>query len=382
MKRSIFYLLILFLLGFSESTRGQSKWVTKSSTGFTPRAWLTSSTVKGKIYAIGGFDGHILSLVEAYDPLTDTWSTPDVHGKPSVLSNHTACVYNDLIYINGDPGLQIFDPEGGDWSKPKTTGYDPSANDLASCLLDGKIYVLGASAIYAFDPATNSWSNPSPGGSYSARNHASAQTLNGKIYLTGGEIGTTYFTQVDIYDPSTNTCIEGPPLPAARSQHGSCVLGGRLFVMGGVEKSGNTVDMFDPSTNTWTVIATIGNFTKRGGPGADTSGGRCYVMGGYYGAHLNTNEAFIPPSVSGVNTQAGSSLMIYPTVINRDVCLRNLNLRTSKITVTTVLGRTVLTLEHPNTSEVVLDLVPLTSGTYFVSIVSPTETIVRKIIKE
>src|SRR4051812_43476519 len=99
-RLSIF--LVIVVVG---SARSQGTWITKSSVGFTAREWATCSNVHGKIYAIGGFDGHdILSTVEVYDPLTDSWAQPKTIGNPIGVIEHTSCVINDRIYVMGSPG--------------------------------------------------------------------------------------------------------------------------------------------------------------------------------------------------------------------------------------------------------------------------------------
>jgi N-acetylneuraminic acid mutarotase len=52
-------------------------WALKASTIPTPRYFFTSSSVNGKVYAIGGnlYDGSVLAVNEEYNPVTDTWTT-------------------------------------------------------------------------------------------------------------------------------------------------------------------------------------------------------------------------------------------------------------------------------------------------------------------
>jgi hypothetical protein len=72
----------------------------------TPRWGLSTSTVNGKIYAVGGTpngrDG--LRNVEVYDPVTDTWTkAPDM---PTPRGNLSASTVNGKVYaIGGSQGL-------------------------------------------------------------------------------------------------------------------------------------------------------------------------------------------------------------------------------------------------------------------------------------
>ena len=53
---------------------GSDSWTTVSSMP-TPRDGHAVAAVDGMIYAIGGYDGSYLSVVERYDPGSDSWTT-------------------------------------------------------------------------------------------------------------------------------------------------------------------------------------------------------------------------------------------------------------------------------------------------------------------
>lgn len=91
---------------FSLSPAAEDSWKTKADM-LTTRAFLATSAVNGKIYAIGGTrdEKTALSTVEEYDPATDTWtkktdvptargalSTSVVDGKIHAIGGLTASV--------------------------------------------------------------------------------------------------------------------------------------------------------------------------------------------------------------------------------------------------------------------------------------------------
>lgn len=49
-------------------------WATKSPMP-TARYGAAAAVVNGIIYVIGGYNGNYLATVEAYNPMSDTWST-------------------------------------------------------------------------------------------------------------------------------------------------------------------------------------------------------------------------------------------------------------------------------------------------------------------
>jgi hypothetical protein len=67
-----------------------------------PTARFTSTSgcvVHGKIYAVAGASGYdALSMVEVYDPMTDTWTSETSLPTPRVTS---VCAVNSKIYAIG-----------------------------------------------------------------------------------------------------------------------------------------------------------------------------------------------------------------------------------------------------------------------------------------
>ena len=99
----------------------------------TPRNHAAIGAVNGKIYVIGGRVGAAFiglasdtSLVEVYDPATDTWGVPGAR-MPTTRSALAYGVYNNKIYVAGgefqDPTQQTvfrtfeeYDPASNAWS--------------------------------------------------------------------------------------------------------------------------------------------------------------------------------------------------------------------------------------------------------------------------
>ena len=75
------------------------KWTEKTSMP-TARAYLSTSVVNRKIYAIGGYDGQrVFSTVEEYDPATDTWTKKA--SMPTARGGLSTSVVNGKIYAIG-----------------------------------------------------------------------------------------------------------------------------------------------------------------------------------------------------------------------------------------------------------------------------------------
>jgi N-acetylneuraminic acid mutarotase len=131
----------------------QDIW-TKRSDMPTARCYLSTSSIDGKIYAIGGFSGlggnwGPLSVVEEYDPATDTWTKkedmPDPRGvaAASVVNGQIYSIGGAINFRSALPTVEIYDPVADRWKK----GADmPTARRwLSASEVNGRIYAIGGS---------------------------------------------------------------------------------------------------------------------------------------------------------------------------------------------------------------------------------------------
>jgi N-acetylneuraminic acid mutarotase len=106
---------ILYVLGGSNGSAGQSynpyvyaynpatnTWATKSGLMPTPRDFLGAGVINNKIYAVGGLansatnTNYISAALEAYDPVTDTWTIEPA--MPTGRFQLAAAVSNGVLY--------------------------------------------------------------------------------------------------------------------------------------------------------------------------------------------------------------------------------------------------------------------------------------------
>lgn len=147
---------------------------------FTPRAYLGAAAVGGKLYAIGGRrsdDGYYddneyedLSIVEVYDPETDTWDVRD--DMNMYISGFGTTVLDNKIYVLGGVSdseefhstVYEYNPgdDGNDYWVEKASMLT-ERGFLAAAAAGGEIYAIGGSrlkggaypyirAVEAYDP--------------------------------------------------------------------------------------------------------------------------------------------------------------------------------------------------------------------------------------
>jgi hypothetical protein len=249
----------------------EQAWTVRASMG-TAREGLAAVAVNGKIYAIGGHTdggGAAVSSIEAYDPATDSW-TPRASMSGPRAGMAAAAIGNTIYVVGGDPAT------GGDPSIPLATveAYDTLTNTWttkapmlttrsapAAAAIDGILYVIGgdgSGSVEAYDPATNTWTAKAvmPGG---GGNHKAA-ALNGLIYVVGGPSGI-----MKVYNSALDQWLTLGSMPSpVRGQFGLAVLDGRLFAAGGQLADQTAVTTFTanrPPESTWwsgnTAVARI-----------------------------------------------------------------------------------------------------------------------------
>ena len=312
------------LLSVSAVDSPSPSWRTKTA---MPTARGQAAIVTGDdglIYVMGGWAGAaVLTIVQAYNPLTDAW-TGKAAMPQSVRGASAAKGHNGLIYVvGGESGagqiktVQAYNATSNAWST-KANALNATWMASAATGNDGRIFVIGGespgdahnNATQIYDPVADSWSL----GADMPTGRSELTVVKGSdglIYAMGGYNGSAMST-VEAYNPSTNTWIRKAPMPTPKLEFGAA-LGpdGKIYVIGGgtsyVNNAGpffNSVEIFDPRTNTWSVPGWTESImpTARKEFSAVTGlNGRIYAIGGANGAYIATNEeAFVvlPDNVS------------------------------------------------------------------------------------
>jgi N-acetylneuraminic acid mutarotase len=175
----------------------------------TARFSLGGAAVGGILYAMGGDTGKngpdpILGTVEAYDPLTDTWSTKAT--MPTPRSNFAIVAVNGIIYAIGGvtntgvtypnttraiQTVDAYDAASNTWSPRAALPYLTGGWQVA-CVIDGMIYVFipsgGVNPIVAYDPKTDRWTEVN--NHLISRADFSAGASGDAAYVVGGYTAT------------------------------------------------------------------------------------------------------------------------------------------------------------------------------------------------
>jgi N-acetylneuraminic acid mutarotase len=174
----------------------------------------------------------------------------------------------------------VLTPGGGTGRWESGPSMPVSLGEVAAAALGGVIYMVGegSSATLAFDPVTHTWLSNLPPRPFPGNHHA-AEVINGKLYLFGG-FGFGSEGKVQIFDPSTDTWTLGASIPFATGSASTALINGKVYLAGGIV-GGHTVDsaaVYDPVTNSWGMIASMP--AGRNHAASATNGQKLYVFGG------------------------------------------------------------------------------------------------------
>ena len=271
------------------------------------------------------------SSTYAYDLSTGVWST---RATRPIFDNHcSGDVVSGKFYVIGGIGsgagkVQIYNPATDSWSMGANSPVAVGA--ACSCVINGEIYYSGGifNNVYTtnqhakYNPVSNTWTTlaPMPQG----RNHAPSGTDGKRFYVFGGRGPgsgdnnslANGFNTVQIFNPSSNTWVSSldagstlAPLPQAR---GGCwkapYYNGEFFIIGGETLNGanattngvyDRVDIYNVAKNTWRLGPTM--ITPRHGIAPQILGGRIYAPGGgpHSGYSLSTVCEILNPASWG-----------------------------------------------------------------------------------
>lgn len=252
----------------------------------SPRLSCTMTTVDKKIYMVGGAaHDKPLNDVRTLDLQTKSWSVCTVTGTPprALVGHSTSLVGRELFVFGGSDGkhdgndLYIFDTETLAWSLPSLEGRAPLARiGHSSCLVGHtKLYYFGGYGIrigyvnetHVLDTALLSWSRPYVNGTPpSPRVGHAACVLGTRMYVLGGAAHGFAFKDLFVLDTAALSWLEpqaAGQAPGGLYGHTALAFGRCIFVFGGCSevpahgilqrriRASSRIHILDIETMTW-----------------------------------------------------------------------------------------------------------------------------------
>ena len=225
---------------------------------------------------------------------------------PEGRHSHVTITVDSLIYVIAgrytDTLVSAYDPASDTWT---SKSMEPIFRQLQSgAVVNGKIYMTGgipwafipaATTVQVYDPVIDVWDTTITSMLTPRASHCTS-VVDGKIYVIGGMTSGPSFWEgmrdtVEIYDPVTDSWSIGASMPTERAYFTTSVVDGKIYAIGGdlvTMEDISTVEMYDPVTNTWTTKSPMP--TARAGHVASVVDGIIYIIGG--GTHSASPPAF------------------------------------------------------------------------------------------
>ena len=246
------------------------------------------AVVNNKLYIFGGFlkDLKTTPKVQVYDPATNRWTAK--RDMPEQLTHAAVVADGQIVYVAGGfvgdhPGPQTahvwkYNAASDTWSA--FTPLPAARGGGAMVLLGRTLHFAGGTErnpgqtdLYVRDTPDHwtlnldnpvAWQSAAP--LPNPRNHLAAAALNGKMYVMGGQhLGDEYIgtqSEVDMYNPVSNTWVKVASLPRAISHTNSStvVWNNRIVMVAGVGSNSEKIaDVYeyDPAANTWSALPAL-----------------------------------------------------------------------------------------------------------------------------
>jgi N-acetylneuraminic acid mutarotase len=267
------------------------------------RCGAAAGVIKGKVYVVGGATGGdgsvVLNVNEIYDPKGNTWNT----GAPMPTARWVpaSAVVNDILYViggctvgcDGADALSVveaYDPATNTWS---TKSPLPNATGGAYAVsVNGIIYVVGGTTsrgrvvgtVYNYNPATDTWAQDAS--MIVARAIPAVGTWGTVIVASGGWGKSGLVRDNERYRVKKNSWKTSAPDPAERDAACFAGIAGRLYVAGGYGSEGTTLDVAEAyglKTDSWATLAPMPQTVDF--PGSADVDDRLYCFGGFNGAN-------------------------------------------------------------------------------------------------
>lgn len=282
----------------------------------------------GKVLATGGhgFSGELASA-EIYDSATGLWTvTGSLH---TARRFHTATLLpNGKVLVTGgqrnDASLasaELYDPVSGTWSFTVSLSI-ARAYHTATLLTNGKVLVAGGSdgsgfsliSSEIYDPATGIWA--STGDLMHQRERHSATLLpSGRVLVAAGFSGAVFpfegdLSTTELYDPTTETWTLTGGLHNGRYHHAAALINnGKVIIAGGLTHRNplpdtvlNTAELYDVVSGTWTSTGPLAQ-ARYFQTATTLPDDKVIVIGGTnFGSVLRSAETYDPASAVWIAT--------------------------------------------------------------------------------
>jgi N-acetylneuraminic acid mutarotase len=285
-----------------------------------PRIYVGVAAVHDLLFVVGGLEkgSGEARMVTVFDTKAGAWQTLDP--LPAGFERPNVAGVGDKLYILGaleSKQVLAYDVVQHTWSTKAAVPVDVPRGNAAVGVHCSKILLAGGAAkglsdnglntgvrqkdFLSYDTATDTWEHlPDLA---LARGYAMGAVVGNLFWMIGGSSGVARTDETTSFDLTRMEWTDQPPPPLSVSSAGISVLGGRIYLLGGIATSSGMIGpgtfVLDPVKTTRDKVTPM--TTPRFAMGAATIGGRIYVPSGVAAVGrpdnfqpVSTFEVFVP----------------------------------------------------------------------------------------
>ena len=302
----VFKLVVGVSLFIMVGTVAAAKWEVISELP-THRKSFSTAVVDGKIYLIGGtlfehargvlrdpgpgiWRGPFgMSLVEVYDPETNTWQR--LADMPTVRAGAKTAVVDGKIYVMAGyagkdnqgknfkflKAVEMYDPQTDTWVRKQDLPIPRIQFGVGA--VAGKIYAIGGlldpkeekpglqgriDLVEVYDPVSDTWAKRAD--MPTRREGVRTAVIDDTIYAIGGSgwpqvgAGGPALGTIEVYEPRVNRWRKKSDMPNLRTSFATIVIADKIYLIGGYTEGGHgrlaSTEVYDPATKRWRLTPT------------------------------------------------------------------------------------------------------------------------------
>ncbi|NWI63788.1 RABEK protein, partial [Todus mexicanus] len=168
--------------------------------------------------------------------------------------------------------VQALDPETGTWESPEVRGAQPPPRTFhsSSAAIGHRLFVFGGGdrgaepvkdqRLHVFDTATLTWSQPHTHGEPPAPRHGHIVVAVGtKLFVHGGLAGDVFYSDLFCIDTNDMRWVKIPAsgdVPGGRASHSSAAFREHVYIFGGIGPAGTLDSTYKYHTERqhWTLL--------------------------------------------------------------------------------------------------------------------------------